>query len=407
MESIVYDVWLSQALPYGSAKIKIVKEMYGSIDNFYQGGEYEWRLCGHFTSKDILKLKNESLDSAKQNVSLAYKLGYKIIPLFDKDYPKLLEEIYNPPGVIYVSGETEVLNSGHLISIVGTRKALEVSKQAAYKISRDLAFSGITVVSGGAVGIDSAAHKGALSCGGKTILVLGCGINYPYLMYNKRLRDEISQNGAVISEFPPNYPCNRYTFPIRNRIIAGISRGTVIIEAGEKSGSLITANCACEQNRDVFVLNSGNMYALPKGSKSLADDGAKIIKNAKDILDEYGFIINEDPEIKALENSNEDKDTYAKDYYQENSLPEEILLSEKKSLDSQEKSYNEPQHNEKSFEIPEHLREVYNEISKGKIHIDVLSAKVRMPISKLLPIITELELLGFIKAESGRTYSAI
>lgn len=396
MESILYDVWFSQALPYGSAKIKDIKEMYGNIANFYNGGEYEWYLSGKLSAKDIAKLKNEPLNNAEKNINLAYKLGYKIISLFDGCYPKLLEKIYNPPGVLYVSGDVQILNEPLLLSVVGTRKASNFNIRSAYNISRTLASGGVVVVSGGAVGIDSAAHRGALSCGGKTILVLGCGINYPYLMYNKKLRDEISKSGAVISEFPPNYPCNRYTFPIRNRIISGISKGTVVIEAGEKSGSLITANCACEQNRDVFVFKGERGSYLPKGSMLLARDGAKMVSNAEDILNEYSNFLGADFKINNFENLK--KDICSEDYYWEDDFLNEVK-NEKIEVKADIKI--------KKSDVPEHLKEVYNEISKGKIHIDALSVNVHMPVYKLLPIITELELLGFIKAESGRTYSII
>lgn len=385
MENIVYDVWLSQALPYGSGKIKSIKEIYKNIGDFYKGGEYEWRLCGFLSSSDILKLKSEPLKKAESNVALAYKSGYEIIALFDKSYPKLLEEIYNPPGVLYVNGDVSVLNSLLPISVVGTRKALDFSKKSAYELSYELASAGAAIVSGGAVGIDSAAHKGALAVGGKTILVLGCGIDYPYLMHNKEMRDNIAKNGAVISEFPPYYPGNKYTFPIRNRIISGISKGVVVIEAGEKSGSLITANYACEHNRDVFV-KSNPIYPLPKGSRMLVNDGAKIIENAEEILNEYSASMGIDFKVKAFENP--EQDINFNDF-------------NPKSLDPEKKEKNKVE----SKKVPEHLKAVYNEIEKGKIHIDVLSQKTKIPVFKLLPILTELELLGFVIAESGRTYS--
>lgn len=361
MENIIYDVWLSQALQYGSPKIKAIKELYGSISDFYKGGEYEWRLCGQLSSNDILRLKNESLSDAEKNVNLAYKSGYKITALFDADYPKLLEEIFNPPGVLYVNGDISVLNSLISVAIVGTRKASDFGRKSAYEISRGLSSAGVVIVSGGAVGIDSAAHKGALSGGGRTILVLGCGIDYPYLMYNKSMRDDISKSGAVISEFPPNYPGNKYTFPIRNRIISGLSKSVLVIEAGEKSGSLITANYACEHNRDVFV-KYNVMYPLPKGSRLLINDGAKIVETAEDVLSEY-------------------------------SISAEIDFKPNTDIKAE------------NIEVPEYLRAIYNEIEKGKIHIDVLSERVKLPVFKLLPMLTELELLGFIKAETGRIYS--
>ena len=184
---------------------------------------------------------------------------------------------------------------------------------------------------------------------------------------------------------PPYYPGNKYTFPIRNRIISGISKGVVVIEAGEKSGSLITANYACEHNRDVFV-KSNPIYPLPKGSRMLVNDGAKIIENAEEILNEYSASMGIDFKVKVFENP--EQDINFNDF-------------NPKSLDPEKKEKNKVE----SKKVPEHLKAVYNEIEKGKIHIDVLSQKTKIPVFKLLPILTELELLGFVRAESGRTYS--
>ncbi len=395
MDNIIYDVWLSQALPYGSSKIKFIKEVYKNTADFYKGGEYEWRLCGGLSNSDIAKLKKEPLSAAERNVDLAYKFGYSILALSDKDYPKLLEEIYNPPGVLYVNGDVSVLNSNLPISVVGTRKASEFSRKSAYEIAYELSSAGVVVVSGGAVGIDSAAHRGALASGGKTILVLGCGINYPYLMHNKDMRDKISENGAVISEFPPNYPGNKYTFPIRNRIISGISKGVVVIEAGEKSGSLITANFACEHNRDVFV-KSHSIYPLPKGSRLLVSDGAKMIENAEDILNEYSASMGIEFKVQAPVHSSGGMYDY------ENNR-KDMSPPRQKNLNI----YKESTNNAVNNEIPEHLKTVYNEIEKGKVHIDVLSQRTKIPVFKLLALLTELELLGLIKAETGRIYSVV
>ncbi len=287
MEEIIYDIWLSKALKFTSGKVKFIKSLYNNISDFYNGGETEWRLSGCLTVKELENLKNEPLNNSVKEFELAQKLGYKVIPLFSEKYPHLLEQIYNPPGVLYVKGNVEILNSALPVSIVGTRRATCYGKQMAFEIGKNLSLAGATVVSGGAMGIDSAAHCGALSGGGNTIAVLGCGINYPYLMHNKKMREEISKTGAVISEFPPNYPGNIYTFPIRNRVIAGLSLGTLVIEAGEKSGSLISANFACEQNRDVFVVPVEESSPLSKGPMSLIKDGAQVITSAQDILDNY------------------------------------------------------------------------------------------------------------------------
>lgn len=381
-DEIIYDIWLSLALKPGNRKIKMVKSIYKKVSEFYFSNEYEKRILGFFTNSDLLTLEKTSLENAKRIFEKSIKLGYKIISLYDDKYPKLLEQISNPPGILYVNGDESCLNSKFSIAIVGTRKATQFGANMAYDISAGLCKSGAVIVSGGALGIDFFAHKGALESNGKTIAVLGCGINYPYLMQNYSLRNKIALSGAVISEYPPDTPCGLYTFPIRNRIISGLTLGTVIIEAGEKSGSLITANLANEQNRDVFVLPIDENNPRSVGSNLLIRDGASVITSADDIISQYNYKINFE------------KNNRINEYISEKSTRNNLL---------------EVQESSKSLEIdlPENLKLVYDSLKKGKKHIDDISSEVNIKMKDLLPILTELELMGMVKALSGRMYEII
>ena len=381
-DEIIYDIWLSLALKPGNRKIKMVKSIYKKISEFYFSNEYEKRILGFFTNSDLITLDKTSLEDAKRIFEKSIKLGYKIISLYDDKYPKLLEQISNPPGILYVNGDESCLNSKFSIAIVGTRKATQLGANMAYDISSGLCKSGAVIVSGGALGIDFFAHKGALDSNGKTIAVLGCGINYPYLMQNYSLRNKIALSGAVISEYPPDTPCGSYTFPIRNRIISGLTLGTVIIEAGEKSGSLITANLANEQNRDVFVLPIDENNPRSVGSNLLIRDGASVITSADDIISQYNYKINFE------------KNNRINEYISEKSTRNNLL---------------EVQESSKSLEIdlPENLKLVYDSLKKGKKHIDDISSEVNIKMKDLLPILTELELMGMVKALSGRMYEII
>ena len=381
-DEIIYDIWLSLALKPGNRKIKMVKSIYKKISEFYFSNEYEKRILGFFTNSDLITLDKTSLEDAKRIFEKSIKLGYKIISLYDDKYPKLLEQISNPPGILYINGDESCLNSKFSIAIVGTRKATQLGANMAYDISAGLCKSGAVIVSGGALGIDFFAHKGALDSNGKTIAVLGCGINYPYLMQNYSLRNKIALSGAVISEYPPDTPCGLYTFPIRNRIISGLTLGTVIIEAGEKSGSLITANLANEQNRDVFVLPIDENNPRSVGSNLLIRDGASIITSADDIISQYNYKINFE------------KNNRINEYISEKSAKNNLL---------------EVQESSKSLEIdlPENLKLVYDSLKKGKKHIDDISSEVNIKMKDLLPILTELELMGMVKALSGRMYEII
>ncbi|HDD45165.1 MAG TPA: DNA-protecting protein DprA [Candidatus Desulfofervidus auxilii] len=214
-------------------------------------------------------------------------LGLEIITYNDDKYPKLLKEIFDPPLILYIKGNKDLLNTT-CIAIVGTRRASFYGIKMATKLAIGLAESGITVVSGLARGIDAAAHKGALQAKGKTIAVLGCGLDVIYPKENEKLFNEIAEKGALISEFLPGTPPLAHNFPIRNRIISGLSLGVVVVEAALKSGSLITANLALEQGKEVFAV-PGPIDESRKGTHNLLKQGAKLVEDVSDILEEFHF----------------------------------------------------------------------------------------------------------------------
>ena len=232
MSNILYWIWLQQALGFGSNKISEILLKIKSVEDFYHAGLSFWVSLSVFTQNEIFKL-SESLDYAKKIYEKCEKLGYKIITYESEKFPEILKNISNPPCVLYLSGSSSVL-SRKCISIVGSRNATTYGMQMAYEISKNLAKSGIIIVSGGAFGIDSSAHRGAIDAKGNTIAVLACGIDYPYLVQNSSLRENITNFGALVSEYPPGYQVRRFNFPVRNRIISGLSYSTVVIEAKKK-----------------------------------------------------------------------------------------------------------------------------------------------------------------------------
>lgn len=225
------------------------------------------------------KWKDAEAEAAK-----AERFGAAIVTMADKDYPKNLLNIYDPPPYLYVKGQLK--EDERSIAVVGSRFASPYGKLAAEGLSRDISRNGYAVISGMARGIDTAAHKGALSASGRTVAVLGSGIDVVYPSENKGLYDEICQEGAVISELPMGTGPLSENFPARNRIISGISLGVVIVEATLKSGSLITAICAAEQGRDVFAVPGNINSKGSKGTNKLIKDGAKLVDEVSDILEE-------------------------------------------------------------------------------------------------------------------------
>lgn len=212
------------------------------------------------------------------------------ISINERLYPDSLKNIFNPPPELFVEGDI-LPEDNNAIAIVGTRRATYYGLEQCEKISYELALKGITVISGMARGIDSAAHRGALAAGGRTIAVLGSGHNNIYPSENRQLYGKIVKSGAVISEFPPDMPPLKVNFPRRNRVISGLSKGVVVIEAAIKSGSLITANFALEQGREVFAMPGNVSSRKSNGTNALIKEGAKLVVNADDILEELKYVI--------------------------------------------------------------------------------------------------------------------
>lgn len=207
-----------------------------------------------------------------------------VITPSDSNYPEALKNICDPPVCLYIKGT--LYADEPAVAVVGSRKASGYGISQAKKIAGELAKNGICIVSGMARGIDTAAHLGALSANGRTVAVLGCGLDMAYPPENRKLMERIIENGAVISEYPPGAEPAPHHFPVRNRIVSGMSAGVLVVEAGEKSGSLITAQLALEQGRDVYALPGNIISVNSKGTNKLIQDGAKLVTSVQDILDE-------------------------------------------------------------------------------------------------------------------------
>jgi DNA processing protein len=213
------------------------------------------------------------------------RMGVALVRRGDPGYPQLLGQIYDPPPLLYVRG-TLGPEDAVSVAVVGSRSPSHYGRTVAERLGRELAAAGVTVVSGFARGIDTEAHRGALSAGARTLAVLGCGVDYPYPWGNQRLADEITAQGALISEYPMGSPPDAWHFPSRNRIISGLTLGTVVVEARRGSGALITAECAGDQNREVFAVPGNVDNLLSQGPHDLIRDGAKLVETFEDILSE-------------------------------------------------------------------------------------------------------------------------
>ena len=228
----------------------------------------------------------------------ATDLGAHVITAEDDEYPSALREIHDPPIVLYVRGHlTE--RDRNAVAVVGSRKATHYATESAKKLSFQMAYAGLTVASGLARGIDTAAHQGALAAKGRTIAVIGSGLGELYPPENAELADRIAASGAVISEFPIDTKPDRQTFPIRNRIVTGLSFGVLVVEAGANSGALISANMAAEQGRTLYAVPGRIDAPSALGSNRLIQQGAKLVITVDDILDDLPLVFREKPDLPA------------------------------------------------------------------------------------------------------------
>ena len=228
-------------------------------------------------------------ERVKKDLELAMQKGYQIVTISDPDYPPLLLQIPDPPPFLYVYGSLD--RSIKNIAVVGSRNATSYGISTTKQLCAALASLEVIIVSGMAIGIDTAAHEGALLGKGKTIAVLGSGLERVYPAENIKLFHQIAENGAVISEFPLMTAPEAHNFPIRNRVISGISLGTVVVEASRKSGSLITARLAAEQNREVYAVPGSIQSFKSTGTHTLIKQGAKLVEHAQDIIEELSHVI--------------------------------------------------------------------------------------------------------------------
>lgn len=231
----------------------------------------------------LVKLRRE-LDLARE-LERVHACGATLVTLLDEDYPEPVRNLPDPPLVLYIKG-TLLPDDRNALAVVGTRKANDYGREVAGRLAQDLARHRITVVSGMAYGVDAAAHRGALKAGGRTLAVLGCGVDVVYPRAHRQLAREISEQGALISEYPPGSLPEGRNFPRRNRIISGLSLGVLVVQAPELSGAIVTANLAAEQGREVFAVPGNILDRANDGCHRLIQDGAKLVTSVGDVLEE-------------------------------------------------------------------------------------------------------------------------
>ena len=385
MKDKLYWVWAQNALGItSSVKSDEIVSYFGNAESLYFAGEYEWKISGIFTPGQINKLKTTTLDAAKKIVSDCQRYRIKILTPDDADYPSMLFKLPNLPLVLYVRGDLDCLKNKISIAVVGAREASDIGARIARALSASLSRSGAIIVSGAAKGIDSAAHSGALDAGAQTVAVLGCGFGTDYLPENEPLRREIAGHGALVTEYPPLTPAFGRNFPFRNRIISGLSYGTIVIEANEKSGSLRTVGHAIEQGRDIFAVPGDITSSMNMGTNKLLRDGAKPVFNAMDVLEEYAERFPDLLDINKIE-----------------TVLTMQTPSAKPKTAEKKKPFVKPT---VSQNISDKAKLICDAFTTDTMQAEELILKTKLSTSDFLTAMTELELLGIIEPLAGKNY---
>lgn len=363
-------IWLCLYLIEGLGNVgaKELLKAYGSPEAIFSASRKEMEAIEGIGPKLALNIEQKrfALDPEKEYKKIK-RAGARIISCLDPEYPAALKEIYDPPMLLFAKGRP-IPPLGTFIAVVGSRSPSPYGVKMAQKLGKELGERGVHVVSGLARGIDGAAHWGCIQGGGYTVGVVGTGVDMVYPASNKKLFERVEESGTIVSEFPMGTPPEPKNFPIRNRIISGISSGVAVVEATRKSGSLITASQALEQGREVFAVPGSALSTRSSGSHYLIKQGAKLVETAEDILEELGYL------RKA-----------------EKQKGEITRTKEARIVDRLDKK----------------ARALYDLLSDYPLHLDELVRQTGLGAGVVSGLLMEMELLGLIKQLPGKTFVRI
>ena len=358
MDDKVYAIALTLVAGIGPVNYQRLVARFGSARKVFEADFRKISQVEGVGEKLAGRIKSfKSFEEAEEDLKRARSKGVYIVSLEDDNYPVNLRNIPSPPPFIYVKGSLKKEDE-RAVAMVGTRRASNLGRLNAERIAFDLARHGITVVSGMAKGIDTCCHRGALSAGGRTIGVLGCGLDHIYPMENRSLYDDIASNGALLSEFPLGTPPYAQNFPRRNRIISGLALGVVIVEAPARSGALITAHLALDQGREVFAVPGSPGIVTSQGCNQLIKMGAKLVETAEDIISE-------------------------------------ILPQLPRAPKPQPKPERALSHDEEK---------ILKLLSQEPCHVDAIAERTGLPTPKVLSLLTQMELNRLIRQLPGMVF---
>ncbi|WP_052446841.1 DNA-processing protein DprA [Candidatus Soleaferrea massiliensis] len=388
-----YWIWLQLSLGQGSGKLDDILLQFDTPEAFYRADERERRAVRTLTAADFARLKRTGLAEAQKVIKDCARIGCRILTPDDGEFPSRLRNIYGMPGALYVQGSLADIDQILTIAMVGTRTPSDYGKYAAKRIGYDLAREGAVIASGCAVGIDTLCHRAALAAGKPTIAFLGCGLDVDYPAENRQLKRDIAAIGALVTEYPPGTPPLGRNFPIRNRLISGISLGTVVVEAPSKSGSLITAEYALEQGKDVFAVPNNIFSGLSAGTTRLLKQGANPIDSAADVLMQYrGYLAGN---VQNLSKNSPEMPLIIKKDPEPKRMTASAPVTKKAAAHTVDME---------KLELSAEAKAVWEVLSERPMPADEIFAKVDMMMGDMLAVLTELEIEGLVRSYPGNQF---
>ena len=383
----------------GLKTVQVLRNVFGSAEKVLQATPDALEKVDQLSPamQDLLNRKPIQYPIERE-LELIREYDCQIVTLYDPAYPQCLKEIDTPPLVLYVRGKLTPEDSRSL-SIVGSRDAKDYGRKVSYRLSYQLSQRGLTVVSGLAKGIDTSAHRGALEAGGRTIAVMGNGLSFIYPATNRDLAEKITESGALISEFPMEVKPKPRNFPRRNRIISGLTLGTVVVEASNRSGALITARLAGEQGREVFAVPGEIFSELSTGTHKLINDGAKLINTVDDLLNELPPYALHQSQSNVSTSPMPSVETAA-------SQEPPIERSDPKPAATQPSPEGQqPIQSAPPPGLTPDERTVFDAIEVPSSHIDTIVRTTQLPIGQVSSVLLMLELKGIVQQLPGKQFA--